>query len=385
MKGDEGDKNICMYNEIEGERYNSNSMKSEFPKQVCYISSKLELKLCPEEVEETPTSLSEFPLREFPEEVNNENNNMGIPGFTEELEHLVLHEEEVKELANVNAPLTQTEGLIGSLTSSNLQLTPGNLSSGSSSFFSSIDSESSGRENYGDGKVENDHLFYKLLQINNLSFSFHALPKINFPKPWELGKYTLSSNKTVLLDLDWTLILPMYNKSVPINNPQIPIIMTPDTQIPFVLRPGAREFVTQLGKHCEIILYSSGTLIYLNEILNVVEEFKANITHILSRNNCYSINNEIFLKSAKILENREIENIIVVDDSFWVYPQDLDNVLHIKAFDLQTYTKDNELQEKLIFLLSILQFEDVREPLRKKFHLQDQFLDKYKKLGGNCN
>ncbi len=248
--------------------------------------------------------------------------------------------------------------------------------SSSESFRSSIDSISSGRETYPEIPQNFQEQFRQLLSLRNSTFSLDALT----------NKYFISTNhgrpfkKTVFLDLDQTLIYSFLGRLPPAGL-GLPFILTPNL-VSFVVRKGARKLVCKLAQRCELILYSAGSSDYVNEIIHNLHEFRSNFTHILTRDDCYHVQDkEIYLKCARIMKERNIEDIIIVDDSFWVYPNELDNIIPVAPFAVNEFHNDEVLKEILEEILLLLKMEDIRPALRNKYHLSDQINVKLKSLG----
>ena len=246
----------------------------------------------------------------------------------------------------------------------------------SSSSFCSMGSEQEIEETPVQIKIDQNLL--NLLAIRNQGVNLTSLAqKHTLPPIQGSGLY---KKKTLLLDLDHTLILPMLkDKSYLLG--QVPALFTKKLKLPFLIRRGATQFVETLAEKCEIVLYSSGTMEYIADIINRVPKFNSNIKYVLSRDDCCKFG-EGFLKSAKIL-NRSPENVIVVDDSYSVYPEDLDNVVPVVPFrDAEKYECDKELWKILGYIQELLDVEDVREPLKSKFGLRKKVTAYWQQLGG---
>ena len=214
-------------------------------------------------------------------------------------------------------------------------------------------------------KKEEINQFKILLELSKKYICLEHIPKYNFPIS------PSPSKKTILLDLDHTLIIS-YLEELPDLPSGIPLTFS-NSKIPFILRPGAIQFVTQLAEQCEIIIYTSATNQYLIDIFSSIQQFETNISHSLTREDCYMLQEGVFLKSAEIIQNRHISDIIAIDDSFWAYPNHLDNVVPISPFNVELYHSDHELLNTYNFVLSILHLDDVREGIKQKFCLQEKF------------
>ena len=387
------------------------SLSSSRPKRIICELHKLETKCCPEEEGEsyTPTLLSSMEVGEWSTEIKDEeeekkselkrgssaSTTTSIFPSRSNANNLETQseEDEVKDIGlrafpnsyNNKAP----HRLLSKLEEIKEEEQLNNSSpSSSSSFSSSFDSEFSWKEHYPNITEYTDPQFITLLALKSKIYSLDRI----------IHKYSLKEEviehtncmkdpaierKTILLDLDLTLIQSYFDDILPPVGSAVPLIMV-NPIFNIVVRKGARKFVQELEKYCEIILYSSGTATYVQEIINSVSEFKLNIKYVFSRDDCQIVKEakETYLKSAKIIENRDPKNIIVVDDSFWAYPEDLDNVVPVKPFVVKEYNTDTELEELLLYILFLLEQADVRYSLRKKYGLQKQFDHKFRLLGG---
>jgi TFIIF-interacting CTD phosphatase-like protein len=84
-------------------------------------------------------------------------------------------------------------------------------------------------------------------------------------------------------------------------------------------RPFLFEFLDTVRNHFELILYTCGTAAYAAAFAESVEKngAKKYFDHVLSLQHClFSMENEIYIKDLKILEEgRNIKDIIIVDNT----------------------------------------------------------------------
>ena len=124
----------------------------------------------------------------------------------------------------------------------------------------------------------------------------------------------------------------------------------------FVLvRPDAEEFIKEVGKLFEVIIFTASISKYASPLLDILDKEK-NIKYRLYRDHCTFING-IYIKELKKC-NRNLKDLIIVDNSPIAYTFDSENGLPIK-----TWVEDPEDKE-LMKLLPILKFlsntKDVR-------------------------
>ena len=269
--------------------------------------------------------------------------------------------EEHKEDRNTHQRVVGNQGVLGLLSASNDSNT-----SYSSEVVSSEENKSPLQWVMPPERDANEQQnLTRLLSIRSQGISLSGLTQKHLLPP--LLTHKQSPKKTIFLNLYRTIIL-LVHKDIAYLLDQVPLLFTSRLKIPFLIRRGATQFVETLAENCEIVLYSSGTMEYIADIINRVPKFNSNIKYVLSRDDCCKFG-ERYLKSAKIL-NRSPENVIVVDNSYSVYPEDLDNVLPVTSFNnAEMYETDNELFKALGDILKLIEVKDVRESLKSQYKL----------------
>ena len=87
---------------------------------------------------------------------------------------------------------------------------------------------------------------------------------------------------------------------------------------------------------------------------------------ILSRENCLVVS-DCLIKDLRVISNRDLKSLIIVDNSVVTFCQQLDNGIPITTFNGDK--NDNELQRLLPYLKSLATSVDVREPLKRDIAL----------------
>ena len=191
--------------------------------------------------------------------------------------------------------------------------------------------------------IDNNYNIFSLSGKQKYKNSFKNL-KINYflPPINEKYKYTL------VLDLDETLIY-LKNKNMIIGKENI--INNPyfnDSIL--ILRPGLIDFLKKMKQIYELILFSSGTLDYIMPIVNIIEKNEKFFEYILYRKHISVLNNGEYYKNLNLL-NRNIKNIIIIDDMYKNFQLHKNNGICIKPFYGDIINDRNVLQ----FLGKILQ------------------------------
>ena len=169
-----------------------------------------------------------------------------------------------------------------------------------------------------------------------------------------------SDKKTLVLDLDETLV---HSSFTPFEKNDI--ILEVDFEgilynIYVKVRPYAEQFLKNVSKLFEIVIFTASISKYASPLLDILDK-ESNIKFRLFREHCTYING-IFIKDLKRL-NRNLKDVIIVDNSPIAYAFDSENGLPIKTWYDDPY--DNELKkiEPLIAFLS--KTKDVRKYIDK--------------------
>lgn len=114
-------------------------------------------------------------------------------------------------------------------------------------------------------------------------------------------------------------------------------------------RPYLFQMLDTLRNHFELILYTCGTASYAQAFSESVEKNggKRYFDHVLSLQHClYSMENEIYIKDLKILEEgRNLKDIVIVDNTCQSFFLQLSN-----GIPIYDYTGDK--QDQMLPLLS---------------------------------
>ena len=183
--------------------------------------------------------------------------------------------------------------------------------------------------------------------LSDISFFTNTLPKMKvpfLPFPQDVKK-----KFTLVLDLDETLIsfktCPEQNKGL------------------LRLRPGLFEFLEEMKKNYELIIFTSATNEYADPLLAAIEKDKKIFDYKLYRQHTLIYNNEIVKDISKI--GRPLNKIIIVDNLVQNFRLQKENGIMIKAFWGED-AYDNALFELKEILNKIAnEFDDVRLGIKK--------------------
>ena len=193
------------------------------------------------------------------------------------------------------------------------------------------------------------------------------------------------NKKTLILDLDETLV---HSSFTPFEKNDI--ILEVDFEgviynIYVLVRPFAKEFLINVSKYFEIVIFTASIPKYASPLLDILDKDK-NIKHRLYREQCTFING-LYIKDLKRL-NRPLKDLIIVDNSPLAYAFNEENGLPIKTwYDDYTDTELNKILPLLIFLSKV---NDVRmhiinfvEENDIKYTEANDFINSYDNIDNN--
>jgi CTD small phosphatase-like protein 2 len=132
------------------------------------------------------------------------------------------------------------------------------------------------------------------------------------------------------------------------------------------IRPHAKEILKNLSKNFEVIVFTASHSCYANVVLDFLDPDNRYIHHRLFREHCYTTPEGMHVKDLRVL-NRDLHNMVLVDNAAYSYIHQLDNGIPIIPY--YHGKEDFELKALEKYLQSMVLAEDVREVNRKTFKL----------------
>ena len=164
----------------------------------------------------------------------------------------------------------------------------------------------------------------------------YVIPKNNKIEKYLLPKMKRYYKYSLVLDLDETLICIKRDSN---NN----IKLNKNNLIALIIRPGLIDFLQKMKKLYELILFSSGTSEYVSPIIKNIEKKEKFFEHILYRQHVTFDENGNFFKNLNLL-NRNVKNILIVDDNYKNFKYHKSNGICIKPFYGDSYNDKNTLK-----------------------------------------
>jgi CTD small phosphatase-like protein 2 len=105
---------------------------------------------------------------------------------------------------------------------------------------------------------------------------------------------------------------------------------------------------------------------YANEILNIIDPGNELICYRLFNEHCYRTASGHFIKDLRIIKNRDLGNMVIVDNAAYSYAMQTDNGVPIIPFFNDK--SDSELSDLVVYLTELSKSKDVRDEISQFFY-----------------
>ena len=124
-----------------------------------------------------------------------------------------------------------------------------------------------------------------------------------------------------------------------------------------------------MRKYFEIIIFTAATGLYAESVLKELDPNRSLISYVLDRNHCLQTKNGFYIKDLRIISNRELKNVIMIDNLVHSFGLQLDNGIPI----LEWTGDKNDLELKYIqnYMLELAQCENIPDVNKKRLKLYD--------------
>ena len=135
------------------------------------------------------------------------------------------------------------------------------------------------------------------------------------------------------------------------------------------MRPFCLQFLANMSQYYNIYVFTAGTLDYAEPIISYLNQKKKTILGLLHRKNCMETQNGFFIKDLRIIQNKELKDIIMVDNLVHSFGLQVTNGIPILQF------LDNKQDKQLLglekMLIDLHNKDDVRDYLEKELKLKE--------------
>ncbi|CAD8200672.1 unnamed protein product [Paramecium pentaurelia] len=217
-------------------------------------------------------------------------------------------------------------------------------------------------------------IFMAQMYINHFIQTYGILQKskvLKQPQGYQILskiKPQIIRQKTLVIDLDETLVhcneSYLMPKDLMINiNLDNGFIVKAEISV----RPYAQQFLQNMAKHFEIMIFTASNEDYANQIIDYLDPTQQLVKYRLYRNDCINLSKGCHIKDLRNL-NRNLEDIILIDNSAYSFAYQLNNGIPIIPY--LDNKKDDELIELENYLMELLNVDDIRIENEKNFQFQ---------------
>lgn len=122
-----------------------------------------------------------------------------------------------------------------------------------------------------------------------------------------------------------------------------------------------------MNDYFEIIVFTASHNCYANRVLDFLDPKEELIHHRLFREHCYVTEDGIHIKDLRVIANRNIKDLVIVDNACYSFGFQLENGVPIIPY--YDNKNDDELK-KLCSYLKKLAIDDIQETNNKTFRLK---------------
>lgn len=175
--------------------------------------------------------------------------------------------------------------------------------------------------------------------------------------------------KTLIFDLDETLIhcVDDIDAQTPQHILQIKFDDEDIVDAGINIRPYAIDCLKAANEHFQVIVFTASHQSYADVVLDFLDPTGELIQYRLYRDSCYQTPEKVYVKDLRIIGNRNLEDLVIVDNAVYSFGFQLENGIPIIPFyDDQS---DEELYHLIPYLEILCDCPDVREKNREAFQL----------------
>ena len=130
------------------------------------------------------------------------------------------------------------------------------------------------------------------------------------------------------------------------------------------------EFLKSVSKYYEVFVFTAASEDYANYVIDILDPECKYIKGILFKNHCLETKKGIIIKDLGVIKNREMKNMVIIDNNAHAFALQLDNGIPI--LEWKGDKNDKELKYIVHYLLELAGSEDVRH-FNKKFLKLEEF------------
>ena len=180
-----------------------------------------------------------------------------------------------------------------------------------------------------------------------------------------------SKTKVLVFDLDETLVHWIED----FNPEEVDHVLTinfPNNEVVDAglnIRPYAIDWLIEANKHFQVVVFTASHSWYADAVLDFIDPHRELIQFRMYRDQWVETPQGIYIKDLRMIANRHLRDILIVDNASYSFGYQLDNGIPIIPF--YNDKNDKELLHLVQYLKCVIDSEDVREQNRKAFQLSE--------------
>jgi len=177
--------------------------------------------------------------------------------------------------------------------------------------------------------------------------------------------------RTLVLDLDGTLVHAIDNKN---DTPGHVTLKMKDDEgslktFGVHFRPYLHYFLEKITPYFEIAVFTSALPNYASAIVDYIDPHKKIIKYVMCRDRCLVTKNGVYIKDLRVLGNRDLKDMLIVDNLTHNFCLQVDNGVPI--LDYQDDPDDKELKYLAEYLVQCAEADDMVDFNSKYLRLRE--------------
>lgn len=142
------------------------------------------------------------------------------------------------------------------------------------------------------------------------------------------------------------------------------------------IRPYVMECLEEANQNFQVIVFTASHQTYADAILDYIDPNRELIQYRMYRQHCILTKEGYYVKDLRVIGNRDLKDMVIVDNSVYSFAFQIDNGIPIIPFYKDP--NDEEMLHLIYYLSCLAGVEDVRAQNRAAFEL-------YKLANGDSN
>lgn len=140
-----------------------------------------------------------------------------------------------------------------------------------------------------------------------------------------------------------------------------------DAELRFLARPNWQVFLESVAEDFEIIVFTASTQFYASLVMKALDPGGRLFNGLLSRNHCMMTKNGFFIKDLRLVENRDLRHVLLLDNYVHSFAFNLDN--GVPCLEWRGEPADDELLHIAAYLKDLAKAPYVRDANRARLRL----------------